>query len=144
MKFVVVLQPESDLNNTYAYTPTPCYLPVCFTPFYCNTPCHFTPLLNLNCLIFCLTPFGWLCSFMLTLCFWWEYNFLFMPTFSGMQLQHTTRAGWLKVQSLPYRNTLCLYYEDQPVMLFTEITIVYCQNDQIHENCVGRVQSFEC
>jgi len=38
-----------------------------------------------------------------------------MSTFSGMQLQHTTRAGWLTIQSLPYRNTPCLYYEDQPV-----------------------------
>jgi len=26
-------------------------------------------------------------------------------------------------------------------MLFIEITIVYSKYDQIHENCVGRVQS---
>jgi hypothetical protein len=28
---------------------------------------------------------------MLTAYFWWEYNFLFMPIFSGMQLGHKIR-----------------------------------------------------
>jgi len=43
-------------------TPSSCFTPNRFTPFYFNTPCQFTPFLNLCSLIFGLTPFGWLCS----------------------------------------------------------------------------------
>ena len=75
-------------------TPSSCFTPTYFTPFYLNTPCQFTPFLNLHFLISSLTPFGWLCSIMLPPYFWWQYHFWFMPTFSEMQLGHKTRAGY--------------------------------------------------
>ena len=44
----------------FVITPSPCFIPVYFAPFFFNSPCQFTPLLNLRSFIFGLTPFGWL------------------------------------------------------------------------------------
>jgi hypothetical protein len=88
-------------TNGYAYT-QPSLTPVCFTPFCFNVPCQFTPLLNLCSFIFGVAPFGLLCSIMLTPYFWWEYcfwfiSFLFMPTFSRTQLDHTRSSGYVRM-----------------------------------------------
>lgn len=50
--------------------------------FALNRPCQFTPLLNLRCHIFGLTPFGWLLSVTLTRYFSWEYLFFYWRSFS--------------------------------------------------------------
>ena len=72
----------------------------CFKPFCCNTPCQYTPLLNLCSLLFSL--WFWLAAFYYAysclnlLCIvGYHFRFIsfwFIPTFSGMQLGHRTRA----------------------------------------------------
>ena len=61
-----------------------------------KSPFHFTPLLNLRCHVFCLTPFCWLLPVTLTRSFSWEYHFLFTPSFSGTQLWCKLRAWFNK------------------------------------------------
>jgi hypothetical protein len=78
-------------GGSHKTLPSPCFVFLCF-----NASCQFTPFLNLHCFIFGLTPFGWLCSIILTPYFWWKYHFLFTLTFSGMQLGCKTRAGCIK------------------------------------------------
>ena len=46
-------------SSTFLTIPGPCFVPVCFTPFYSNAPSQFTPLLNLCPLILGLMPYGW-------------------------------------------------------------------------------------
>ena len=81
--FVVFLSPPDKLPDWYLKsghyhlfpcllhcTLSPCFVPIYFTPFCCNTPYQSTALLNLRCLIFCLTPFGW---FIRVRIFLWGY-----------------------------------------------------------------------
>ena len=51
------------------YTPSPCFTLLCSTPFCFNAHCQ-----RNTCLIFSLTPFGWLRSVRLTQHFWWRYS----------------------------------------------------------------------
>jgi hypothetical protein len=94
------------ISNTFknlipgTYTTRPCFMPDCFMPFYFNAPYQYTPVLNLNPLIFSLMPFGWFNCICLSL-FLREYHFLlmpfwFIPTFSGKQLVYKTRPWFLQ------------------------------------------------
>jgi hypothetical protein len=90
--FQIVKKHGNYVEKWLSCAPSPCFMPFCY-----NISCQFTPL-NLRYFIFGLTPFGWLHSSMLTPYFSWGYDFLcapssFMPSFSGMQLGHKTRAG---------------------------------------------------
>jgi hypothetical protein len=60
--------------------------PTSFTPCYFNVPYQLRELLNLRCLILCLTPLGWLHFITPAPYFLWEYLFWFTPTFWGTQL----------------------------------------------------------
>lgn len=62
----IVKKNRHFVESWLSYTPSPCFMPICFKPFCCNALCQFTLHCNLCFFIFGLTPFGWLCSSMLT------------------------------------------------------------------------------
>jgi len=76
----IVKKHRHFVERWLSYTPSPCFMPSCFRPFCCNALCQFTLHCSLCFFIFGLTPFGWLCSSMLTPLFLMGIQFL-MRTF---------------------------------------------------------------
>lgn len=81
-----------------------------FTPFFFNALCQFILLVNLSCLIFGLTPFGWFICIYLRI---FMGVLLFTPTVSGKKLGHKAET-WRRLSSLLFScsrlvNVLCTF-----------------------------------
>lgn len=92
-------EPKGEKINTLR----PCFMPICSTSFCFNALYQFTPLPNLNTVIFSLTPFDWLISTYLSLSYG-NMPFLFMLTLSGIQLGHKTRKLFTLFQKMHFLN----------------------------------------
>jgi len=75
-KFCVVPTERIYVFCIHLITKSPFLRPF-FTSICFNAPYQFTPLYNVRCHIFGLTPFGWLRCSTLTPCFFSDFNIIF-------------------------------------------------------------------